>query len=159
MAHKKPSIALESTPTNASPLGPPELSTDGFYQTQAHSGQYVPPITIDERCQESIEESEEIGLSPAVLKDIRDAAYEAGLMVKYADDTVAEWHRVSNTLHNGKGWADIARKKLDLDVQVGKRKSFSAKDVRALSRNIQNKVVAYRKNLDMRLVEDSSIKP
>ena len=74
------------------------------------------------------------------------AQYNAGLALQYADD-VDKWHCISNLKYNGKGWADIARKKLERDVEDKRIPSFRKKDVDNLARNIQNQVESLRENL------------
>ena len=120
------------------------------HQIQAASGRGVPPII--EAYEDSIEEATEParviidGISPAALKAVAQAHYEAELTLVHRDK-VDEWHIISKTRYKGKGWADIARKELEQQKKDGKIKSFTKDTVESLARNIQNQVETHRKNL------------
>jgi hypothetical protein len=81
-----------------------------------------------------------------VLNALFQTQYEALLASKYADD-VDEWHLISKKKYNGKGWADIARSKLEQQKNEGEINAYKQSDVNALARNIENQVKAHRKNL------------
>ena len=71
------------------------------------------------------------GDEPSMSELLKQASYhnyEIGLLLKYADK-VDEWHIVSKTKYNGKGWADMAKVELEKQVEDGKRKNYKQSDV------------------------------
>ena len=87
------------------------------------------------------------GIDPDAQKEMMQVHYEAGLLLKYADE-VDEWHIISKTKYKGAGWVSIARAKLERDKQAGKIKSYREEEVTNLSNQIRRAVLEHRQNLE-----------
>jgi hypothetical protein len=115
--------------------------------SQTTSVRSVPSVVVDERFVEPIEDSEStemcyaakthtsepyeatlVEIDPGAKKDMFQTQYEAVLALKYADQ-VDEWHCISNLKYKGKGWANIARAKLEQDVENKKINSFKQREM------------------------------
>ena len=107
-------------------------------------------VAYDVRGEQPPSAEEPDGISADDLRTIvyETAVYEGLVM---ADDIKKVDRRdvLSKRKYKGKGWADIAKAELEQEVKDGKRKSFTAKEVEARAKNIENQVKAHRKNLEL----------
>ena len=120
-------------------------------QIQAAAGVGV-PATV-EAYQASIEDSDgsvpNVNVVDQLTKDdVREAQYEAGLLLKYANN-VDEWHIISKTKYNWTGWSDIANNNEKERIKKGD-KPRSKKAMNAFIETIRRSVEAHREKLGIK---------
>jgi len=126
----------------------------------------VPPVIVSESLKAPIEEWSDpfpqmyyaaktdtseprevaiVEVDPDAKQAMMQAHYEAGLLLKYADE-VDEWHIISKTKYNGKGWADIANKNETERIAKG-NKPRTKQQMENYIERIRRSVEAHREKL------------